>query len=111
MCFCRISRKKRFSGNNWLTKHAQYVHEWEHRARREPTNGPAYTASEYREYLKWLHRSTRIRVHPPLTNAPIDEGDSDADDPYDEITRQGSFPERAPLQNYMVLIDISNMLG
>jgi hypothetical protein len=104
----RISRKKRFSGNNWMQKHSTYIHEWEHRPRMEPTNGARCTAAEFREYLQYLHRSTRIRVHPTLTSAPIDEGDSDEDDPYDIVTRQGVFPERAPLQNYMVHISNSN---
>jgi hypothetical protein len=63
-------------------------------------------ATEYREYLQWLHRNTRIMVHPPATTIPIDEGDSDDDDPYDRITREGQQPERAPIQNYMVLIFI-----
>lgn len=41
-------------------------------------------------------------MRPPMSNIPIDEGDSDDDDPYDEITRVGVQPERAPLENYMV---------
>jgi hypothetical protein len=33
---------------------------------------------------------------------PIDEGESNDEDPYDIITRTGVQPERAPLENYMV---------
>ena len=60
--------------------------------------------SEYREYLEWLHRSTRISVHPPVPSIPIDEEGSDDDDPYDVMTRTSMQPERAPLENYMVSI-------
>jgi hypothetical protein len=59
--------------------------------------------SEYCEYLAWLHRSTRIIVHPPVSSIPIDEG-NDADDPYDVMTRMSVQPQRAPLENYMVSI-------
>jgi hypothetical protein len=48
----------------------------------------------------------RIRVHPPLLSIPIDEGGSDDEDPYDEITRVGLQLERAPLEHYMVSISI-----
>lgn len=99
---CRCSRKKRFSGNDFLAMHAQHVHAWEHRPRVVPTNGPRYVAREYREYLSWLHRNTRIQVHPPASSIPIAELESDDEDPYDVITRTGVQPERAPLENYVV---------
>ena len=75
-----------------------------YRERVYPTNGAWYVANEYHQYLEWLHRSTKISVHPPLSSIPIDEGESDDDDPYDEITRVSVQPERAPLENYMVSI-------
>ena len=53
----------------------------------ELDNGGHYVTSEYHEYLAWLHRSTRISVHPPLSSIPIDEEGSDDDDPYDVMTR------------------------
>ena len=101
---CRCSRKKRFSVNDWLTKHAKYVQQWEARERLEPTNGAQCVTSEYREYLAWLHRSTRISVHPPVSSIPIDEEGCDNDDPYDVMTRTSVQPKRAPLENYMVSI-------
>lgn len=111
LCHRRLSRKKRFGGNNWLTKHEKYVAQWETRERVYPTNGPRSVPSEYREYLAWLHRSTRIRVHPPATSIPIDEIESDDEDRYDVWTRQGLQPERAPLQNYMVNISLFISIG
>ena len=72
----------------------------------EPDSGARSLSSEYREYLAWLHRSTRISVHPPLSNIPIDEEGSDDDDPYDVMTRTSMQPERAPLENYMVSISL-----
>ena len=53
----------------------------------ELDSGAQSLCSEYREYLAWLHRSTRISVHPPLSSIPIDEEGSDDDDPYDVIIR------------------------
>ena len=63
------------------------MQEWEARERVEPDSGPRSLSSEYHEYLAWLHRSTRISVHPPLSSIPIDEEGSDDDDPYDVIIR------------------------
>ena len=83
----RISRRKRFGGNDWLVKHQKYVQEWEARERVEPTNGAHRVTSDYHEYLAWLHRSTRITVRPPVSSIPIDEQGSDDKDPYDVMTR------------------------
>ena len=82
------------------------MQQWEARERLKPTNGARCVTSEYREYLAWLHRSTRISVHPPLSSIPIDEEGSNDDDPYDVMTRTSVQPERAPLENYMVSISL-----
>ena len=88
MCHpCRISRTKRFGGNDWFVKHQKYMQEGEARERVEPDNGAHCVTSDYRAYLASLHRSTRISVHPPLSSIPIDEEGSDDDDPYDVMTR------------------------
>ena len=71
-----------------------------------PTNGARSVANEYHEYLAWLHMSTRIHVHPPVSSIPINKAESDEEDPYDLITRVGMQPQRAPLQNYMVNFSI-----
>jgi hypothetical protein len=57
------------------------------RERVEPTNGVHCVPREYHEYLAWLHRSTRISMHPPMSSILIDEQGSDANDSYDEMTR------------------------
>ena len=107
MCHpCRVSRRKRFSGNNWLLKHQKYVQEWEARERVEPYNGAHCVTNDYCAYLAWLHRSTRITVHPSVSSIPIDEQGSDDDDPYDVITRTSVPPQRASLENYMVSVRI-----
>jgi hypothetical protein len=79
------------------------MHEWEVKQRVHPQVGATSRESEYREYLEWFHRNTRIMVHPPITSLPIDAGDSDDEDPYDTMTRTGSQPQRAPFEHYMVL--------
>jgi hypothetical protein len=99
-----VSRRKRFGGNNWLLKHEKYMQQWEARERVEPDSRARFLSNEYREYLAWLHRSTRISVHPPLSSIPIDEEGSDDDDPYNVMTRTSVQQERAPLENYMVSI-------
>ena len=105
MCHpCRVSRRKRFRGNNWLVKHEKYVQQWEATERVFLTNGAWSMANEYHEYLAWLHMSTRIHVHPPVSSIPINKAENDEEDPYDLITRVGMQPQRAPLQNYMVSI-------
>ena len=105
MCHpCRVSRRKRFRGNNWLVKHEKYVQQWEARERVQPTSRARFVTNEYCEYLAWLHMSTRISVHPPVLSIPIDEEGSDNDNPYDVMTRMSVQLERAPLENYMVSI-------
>ena len=68
-------------------KHQKYVQEWEARERVEPDNGAHCVTSDYRAYLAWLHRSTRIIVHPPVSSILIDEEESDDDNPYDVMIR------------------------
>jgi hypothetical protein len=48
--------------------------------------------SDYRNYLVWLHSSSIISVHPPLSSIPIDEEESDDEDPYDVMTRRSVQP-------------------
>jgi hypothetical protein len=99
----RCSRKKRFGGgNDWLQKYSKYVKQWMNKERLEPTNRARSLPNEYREYLLWLHRTNIVHVKPPALSIPIDEGESDDEDPYDIITRTGVQPVRAPLENYMV---------
>ena len=74
------------------------------RERVEPTNRAHCVTNDYREYLAWLHRSTRITVHPPVSSIPIDEQGSDDKDPYDVMTRTSMQPQRVQLENYMVSI-------
>jgi hypothetical protein len=62
--------------------------------------------SDYRDYLAWLHSSTRISVHPLLSSIPIYEEESDDEDPYNVMTRRSVQLQRAPLENYMVRISI-----
>jgi hypothetical protein len=45
-------------------------------------------------------------VHPPLSSIPIDEEESNNEDPFDVMTRRSVQPQRAPLENYMVRISI-----
>lgn len=84
--------------------HASYVNEWMHKETVDPDDGARCTEREYKEYLIYLHRATRVHVRPPLSIIPADQEDTDDDeeDPYDIITRRGVQPERAPVENYVV---------
>ena len=73
----------------------------------DPESGPSHRHNHYKEYLRWFHSVARVSVKPPLENVPIEDradtnNDDDIVDEYDDITREGVQPERAPLHNYMV---------
>lgn len=72
----------------------------------DPFDGAFWRAGPHKEYLRWYHRSTRTKLKPAWTTEPIENHPSDEDDDivdeYDHMTRLGTQPERAPLQDYMV---------
>jgi hypothetical protein len=63
------------------------------------TAGPPHDQYAFDEYLRWLHRSTRTHIKPPYTDRAVGD-DSEDDviaDVYDEVTREETQPQRAPL--------------
>ena len=88
--------------------HAGYVVLWNARSRLQvhPTNGAAHNATQFNQYLEWLHRSSRLRLRLPYSQQDIAEADSDEDadivDPYDAVTREAELAERGPLEGYVV---------
>ncbi|KXG19909.1 uncharacterized protein LOC110430692 [Sorghum bicolor] len=112
-CTSHLLVRSRFKGQNWLQGHQNYVQAWEARERVEQDDGARCLVSEFREFLAWLHRSTRISVHQPLSSIPIDEEGSNDNDPYDLMTRTSMQPQQAPLENYMAsqLGHLSNEAG
>ena len=102
--YARVDRKKWYTENDWRVKHAVPLAQWEERQRMDPESGPAHRHNHYKEYLRWFHSVARVSVKPPLENVPIEDradtnNDDDIVDEYDDITREGVQPERAPLQN------------
>jgi len=102
----RIDRKKRYTENDWRVKHAVPLGQWEQRHRMNPDSGPAHRHNHYKDYLRWLHSVSRVSIKPPRSTEPIEDredtdDDDDIVDEYNDITRSGVQPERAPLQNYM----------
>ncbi|KAL6627442.1 hypothetical protein ACP70R_031168 [Stipagrostis hirtigluma subsp. patula] len=68
--------------------------------------GTVHQAGPYKDYLRWLSRNTRLQIRPPLPkqfieNLPNSDDEDDLVDDYDEMTRDGTQPERAYLQNYI----------
>ena len=110
---CRIDRKKRYTENDWRVKHAVPLGQWEQRHRMNPDSGPAHRHNHCKDYLRWLHSVSRVSIKPPRSTEPIEDredtdNDDDIVDEYDDITRSGVQPERAPLQNYMVCHALSS---
>ena len=102
--YARVDRKKQYTKNDWRVKHAVPLAQWEERQRMDPESSPAHRHNHYKEYLRWFHSVARVSVKPPRENVPIeDRADTNDDDDiineYDDITREGVQPERAPLQN------------
>jgi hypothetical protein len=63
------------------------------------TAGPPHDQHAFDEYLWWLHRFTRTHIKPPYTDRAFGD-DSEDDviaDVYDEVTREETQPQRAPL--------------
>jgi hypothetical protein len=103
---CRIDRKKRYS-TDWHVTHAVPLQLWEQRQRMDPDFGPIRQIGNTREYLRWYYSVARVSIKPARNNDPTedrpDTGDEDdIIDEYDDLTRAGVQPERAPLQNYIV---------
>ena len=105
----RIDRKKWYNELDWRVTHATPLQLWEQRQWVEPTIGPYRRLGGTRDYLRWFYSVTRVSVKPPRHNNPIedlldtdDEDEGDIVDEYDDLTRAGVQPERAPIQNYMV---------
>ena len=89
--------------------HHNYLVQWSNRAQTIVHGGPAHRSGPYREYLRWLHDSSRLAIKPPRVAVGAEDlSDSDDEDDlvdeYDQITRHSRQPERAPLHNYMVFI-------
>ena len=86
--------------------HAQWIQAWHTIQRLDPHDGAYWRAGPHKEYLRWYHGSTRTKLKPAWTTQPIEDLPSDDDDDivddYDLMTRHGTQPERAPLQDYMV---------
>ena len=89
--------------------HHNYLLQWSNRAQTILHGGPAYRSGLYREYLRWLHDSSRLAIKPPRVavgaeDLPDSDDEDDLVDEYNQITRHSRQPERAPLHNYMVFV-------
>jgi hypothetical protein len=94
---------------NWGTKHDAYVVQCDHRQTvwMYCLSGNVHRPGQYKEYLWWLHQSSRLFLNPVYTEEHIAElpdsnDDNDIVDEYNDMTQQGTQPQRAPFQNYVV---------
>ncbi|XP_062185932.1 serine/threonine-protein phosphatase 7 long form homolog [Phragmites australis] len=105
----KIDRRKQHGARDWRDVHHNYLVEWSNRAQTIVHGGPAHRSGPYREYLRWLHDSSRLAIKPPRVavaaeNLPDSDDEDDLVDEYDQITRHSRQPERAPLHNYIVFV-------
>ncbi|XP_072150287.1 uncharacterized protein [Setaria viridis] len=90
---------------------------WENRQRCDSEDGPYWRAGPNNEYIRCYCTSMRNKVKPSWSNVPIEDAPSDSSDDiadvYDTVTRYGTQPERAPLNDYMgqQLARLSNEVG
>lgn len=94
---------------DWAEKHQPYLMLWDahHTKVCHPQDGPMHRHRSYMEYLTWFHSNARLRIRPAINedyiaDLPDEEDDEDIVDEYNEVTRQGTQPERAPFQNYTI---------
>jgi hypothetical protein len=108
--FLRFSRTKRYKENDWRVTHAAFLANWDRREQyqEEVSNGPMHRGSEYKKYLDYFRQQSRVELRPHRDDRPIEQlPDSDDDelaDEYDTMTREGTQPDRAPFEHYMVCV-------
>lgn len=99
----KLTKRQRFTELDRRITHAAYLLEWQNRETMEYNNGAMHRDQDFFIYLQWLHGVARVKLRPNWDIVPIAEVDSsdEGTDEYDEKTRAGVQPERAPLQAYM----------
>lgn len=78
---------------------------WDKRASHLVHGGSLHREGGYVLYLDWLQTSTHLKLKVEIDSYQIEDLPSypqDVFDEYDEITWQGTQPERGPLQDYVV---------
>lgn len=97
--------------------HAAHLQRWADREQFQvdPFNGPMHRGAAYGQYLKYLQRNSRVYLVISEDMGPIEEEyDSAGEDevhPYDRATREGTQPQRAPFQHYMVSVLLYDMFN
>ncbi|WVZ83697.1 hypothetical protein U9M48_030818 [Paspalum notatum var. saurae] len=81
------------------------LHRWDMRERVPVEHGEAHDKGYFVEYLRWWQAHARVRLRTTADHRPICEVDSDESDKYDTRTRQGRYPERAPIEDYVVEVE------
>ena len=100
-----MNRRWRYHHTDWGAYHHVYLLEWENWANRSRYAPLVHRKAQFIRYLQWLYGVARLRLRPAMTDANIGEGHSseeDIVDDYDEFTRTGTQPKRAPIKAYYV---------
>lgn len=100
-----MNRRRRYRHTDWAAYHHAYLSQWEDRENRSRDAPPIHQKAQFVRYLQWLHGVARLRLRPAMTDVDIGEVESSEEclvDDYDEFTRTGTQPERAPINAYYV---------
>jgi hypothetical protein len=107
-----INRRRNKGVEDWRAHHHAYIALWDPKgsSRQHYLHGARHRSEPWVEYLRWLHKQSRLFLRPAYTQVDIAElPDSDDDNElanvYNEMTRGGTVElERGPFQNYVVSI-------
>jgi hypothetical protein len=96
-----VDHRLRMKQMDWHEIHTQYIKRWERREKQLLQDGPPHDPHAFNEYLRWLHRSTRVQVRQACKEGelPTDFEDDIIADEYEEATMRETQPQRAPFRD------------
>jgi hypothetical protein len=89
-----VDRRLRIKHKDWHEIHAQYIERWETREKQPLQDGPPHDPHAFNEYLRWLHRLTRVQVRQPYQGGelPADSEDDIVTNKYEDATMRETQP-------------------
>ncbi|CAO2164020.1 unnamed protein product [Urochloa humidicola] len=101
----KTDRRSQRGAKNWEEKHLTHIHNWNNRQNSLVQGGALHRDRPYREeYLEWLKQNSRLKLRVAMNVAHIEDLPSEDEgivDDYDLATREGTRPERGPIQDYI----------
>ncbi|CAN6310225.1 unnamed protein product [Urochloa humidicola] len=100
----RYERRKQRGAKDWELKHQGHVNAWNARDGNLEYGGALHRDNLFELYLDWLKGNTRLKLRIAMDAQHIEDLPSDPDDvfdEYDDLTRQGTQPQRGPMEDYI----------